>query len=225
MMGIPGDESMRSIMQEMLTSIPGIDEAMGFSELIKEVQTMNYSVIVFDTAPTGHTMRLLNFPSLLEKGLTQIANLRQNIGTALTQFASMMGRQENAAEAINTAFQRMETMKGLIEQVNRQFQDPKLTTFLAVCIPEFLSVYETERLVQELFKFQIEIGHIVINQVLFSQDECRMCVARKRMQKKYIEQVYEIYSDFHVVVAPQLEEEVRGLEKIQQFSRFLMTPP
>lgn len=54
-----GNSGIQSLMTELTNSIPGIDEAMSFSELMKQVQNLDYDVVVFDTAPTGHTRKSL----------------------------------------------------------------------------------------------------------------------------------------------------------------------
>uniref|UniRef100_A0A7S0R4V1 ArsA/GET3 Anion-transporting ATPase-like domain-containing protein n=1 Tax=Chlamydomonas leiostraca TaxID=1034604 RepID=A0A7S0R4V1_9CHLO len=87
-------------------------------------------------------------------------------------------------------------------------------------------MYETERLVQELAKFEIDTHNIVINQVIFPDvvGASALLEARVRMQQKYLDQYYDLYEDFHIIKMPLLEEEVRGVPSLRAFSANLLQP-
>lgn len=240
------DDPFSAMFNDLQNSIPGIDEAMSFSELMKQVQQMDFDVVVFDTAPTGHTLRLLSFPTILEKAFAKVWELKDRFGGLIGQATALMSAN-NPAQAQEQLLQKLEETRAVINKVNDAFQDPARTTFVCVCIPEFLSIYETERLVQELSKYGIDSHNIVVNQVLFPEKDaeeltewykensatlpneareiCSKLLARKRMQDKYIGQCFDLYGDdFHVVLMPLLDYEVRGVEKLKDFSTLLVDP-
>ncbi|KAL1897308.1 Golgi to ER traffic-related protein [Sporothrix stenoceras] len=217
---------MNSMVQDLALSIPGIDEAMSFAEVLKQVKSLSYETIVFDTAPTGHTLRFLQFPTVLEKALAKISQLSEQYGPLLNGLMGSPGAALPNGQSLTGMIAQLESLRQTISEVNTQFKDDALTTFVCVCIPEFLSLYETERMIQELASYQIDTHCIVVNQLLYPRkgSNCEQCGARRRMQKKYLDQIEELYDDFNVVKMPLLVEEVRGKEKLEKFSDMLIHP-
>lgn len=125
---------MGSMMQDLAFAIPGVDEAMGFAEIMKHVKSMEYSVIVFDTAPTGHTLRFLSFPTVLEKALSKFGTLGRSFGPMINQMTNMMGGGGGANQQ-EDMFAKLDSMKEIITEVNTQFKDPvsSLTSFCSSC--------------------------------------------------------------------------------------------
>lgn len=194
---------------------------MSFAEVLKQVKSLSYETIIFDTAPTGHTLRFLQFPTVMEKALAKISQLSTQFGPMLNSVIGARGGLPGG-QNLDDLLQKMESLREVIGEVNSQFKDPNMTTFVCVCIAEFLSLYETERMIQELALYKIDTHSIVVNQLLFPKksNDCEQCNARRKMQKKYLEQIEELYDEFNVVKMPLLVEEVRGKEKLER-SAFL----
>ncbi|CAP22033.1 Protein CBR-ASNA-1 [Caenorhabditis briggsae] len=217
----------KDFLQQFAGGLPGIDEAMSFGEMIKLIDSLDFDVVVFDTAPTGHTLRLLQFPTLLEKVFTKILSLQGMFGPMLNQFGGMFGM---GGGSMNEMIEKMTTTLESVKKMNGQFKDPNCTTFVCVCIAEFLSLYETERLIQELTKQGIDTHNIIVNQLLFPDTDesgkitCRKCGSRQAIQSKYLSEIDELYEDFHVVKLPLLESEVRGGPEILKFSERMVHP-
>ncbi|AQZ09295.1 GET3 (YDL100C) [Zygosaccharomyces parabailii] len=207
---------------ELTGSIPGIDEALSFMEVMKHIKNQEkgegerYDAVIFDTAPTGHTLRFLQLPNTLSKLLEKFGEITGRLGPMLNSLAGA-GNVDIGA--------KLNQLKENVETIKDQFTNPDLTTFVCVCISEFLSLYETERLIQELISYDMDVNSIVVNQLLFADNDqehnCKRCQARWKMQKKYLDQIDELYEDFHVIKMPLCAGEIRGLENLRKFSMFL----
>ena len=234
-------------MTELSNSIPGIDEAMSFSELMKQVQALDYDVVVFDTAPTGHTLRLLSFPTILEKAFGKLMDLKDRFGGLIGQASALFGGG-SPDQVQEQLLGRLEETRAIINKVNVAFQDPA-HDHLRLRVHSRIPVHLRDRAAGP---GAVEVRHRLAQHrgepgplpregrggaggvVRFANKDgmqkealeiCSKMMARKRMQDKYIGQCFDLYGDdFHVVLMPLLDHEVRGVEKLKDFSELLINP-
>lgn len=109
-MGIE-DEEGSNMFGEVMNSVPGIDEATSFGEVIKQVNSLKFDVVIFDTAPTGHTLRLLNFPNIIDKALTKLVQIKEKIGPMISQISSLMSGDASSGDKFSAMFDKMEDFK------------------------------------------------------------------------------------------------------------------
>ena len=127
-------------------------------------------------------LRLLNFPEFLEDSLVQIAGMKQKIGGMANMMGGMMGSDFN----VDSIMGKIDEYLPAVRQIKTEFKDPEKTSFVCVCIAEFLSLYETERLIVELMKLEIDTQSIVINQLLLDEKQATALFShRRKLQQKY----------------------------------------
>jgi arsenite-transporting ATPase len=86
---------------------------------------MDYECVIFDTAPTGHTLRFLSFPTVLDKALGKLAELSGRFGPMLQQMSGLMGESTDSQDI----FAKLGAMRSVIQEVNAQFQNPASFSF------------------------------------------------------------------------------------------------
>ena len=210
------------LLQTMEGAFPGIDEANNLKYISNLLDNKDYDIVVFDTAPTGHTLKLLEMPLIIGKSMEKIMELKLQFSPVIDSVGGVLGPEID--QKLNKFFTKMNELKDHMQKISDRFKDAEKTTFIAVCIPEFLSVYETERLVESLFKENIDIRNVVVNQVLMcdNPDKCKMCKSRTKMQKKYLEKIEEMFEDFHIIKVPLQKNEIRGAKNLENFYKFLI---
>ena len=144
---------------------PGIDELVALGNVMGD-ETDAYDVVVVDTAPTGHSLRLLALPQFLDGLLGKLIKLRSKLmglTNTLQAFLGDTGAQERA-QTLDNAMDRLDDFRRKVANLEKTLKDAKRTSFLIVTVPTKLAVEESKRLLAELGKEGIAVNHIVVNQ-------------------------------------------------------------
>jgi len=150
---------------------PGLDELVALANVLDPRNSEKYDVIVVDTAPTGHTLRMLQLPQFLDGFLRTLLTLRTKLKGLISTVQMFMGQQAQSSEpkiTVDDALTALEDFQRRAADLRRRLQDPDATRFVVVSIPTVLSVSESERLVDELTGEGIRVSDVVINQCVGS---------------------------------------------------------
>jgi len=196
---------------------PGIDEAIAFNKVLEFLDSPEYDVLILDTAPTGHTLRLLSLPEVMDSWLFRIITLRQRMGNLFDRFKQLFGRGGDRDQALES----LEEMKEKIELAREHLTNPEESEFITVMIPEKMSVYESERLLRSLFAVEVPSEHIIVNMIYPERPDCSFCNARRTMQDENLQIIDEYYDDFQIARIPLFEYEIRGLEKLKHLAKIM----
>lgn len=192
-------ESAIQIMAEELDS-PCTEEMAAFDKFIEYASQEGWQAVVFDTAPTGHTLRLLELPMDWSKQID------------VKVFASV-----DTTAADDVAKQRF-------GKVIEMMRDPDQSAFAFVMYPEATPILEAWRATQELGTVGIQPGLVVANMVIPPKQATNSFVrARRSMQEKYLAEIAE---RFQVPVAqiPLLPQEIKGLKMLVDLGEQIFQP-
>lgn len=144
---------------------PGIDELVALGNVMGDT-TNDFDVVIVDTAPTGHSLRLLALPQFLDGLLGKLIQLRMKLAGLTNTLKMFLGDQaaQERAQTLDSAMDRVEEFKTKIGRLETTLKDKSLTSFMIVTVPTKLAVEESKRLLTELRKEGIAVNHIVVNQ-------------------------------------------------------------
>ena len=198
---------------EMLTlSIPGIDEVMSFKTIIDFIDEGFYDKYIVDTAPTGHALRLISSPKLLDEWIKVAARMRWKYRYMVTSFSGSY-QQDEVDELLFS-------LKKTVKRIKNLLSDNTKCEFIPVCIPEAMAILETGRLLKDLDTSGIIPKEVIVNNTMVSEG-CDFCKKRKAAQLPYLHEIGETFSILNKVEVPMFAEEIKGLEALNQLRKYL----
>lgn len=223
---------------------PGIDEIVALTKIFQFIsgakEQRKFDRIVVDTAPTGHTLRLLQLPAFLNSLTGKLIKLQLQITTAVDSFKMLFGGEASPASEEKLKFlNKLNELQGSLSLVQNTLRDSKRTQFVVVSVPTQLAVLESSRLVNSLQKEGISISTILCNQMLSQEAGLKFIKQRILGQRAAINDMNAFLAStecklitcessvnndsaisnqsIEVIEMPYLDTEVRGLHELRRF--------
>jgi arsenite-transporting ATPase len=187
---------------------PGIQEEFMLDFILERVRDGRYDIVVWDTAPAGDTLRLLELPHKFLEHLRTAPRIYLGVRDKL---------QLSKAPFLDL----IDSWRELSKEIAGFFRDPANSEFVLVTIPDALGVYQARRLVGEFAHFGLEIRNLVVNNVI-TQPDSEFLFRRQAMQRPYLDLLANEYGDrINITQLPLFADEMKGVERLCELETLL----
>lgn len=196
---------------------PGADEAALFDKLIHIIleERQHFDKLVFDTAPTGHTIRLLTLPELMGVWIEGLLEKRRKTNANYTQ---LLNDGEPREDPIYDVLRERQERFSKAREV---LLDDGVTGFIFVLNPERLPILETKKALELLHKYQLHVNTLIVNKVLPEEADGEFLNERKKHEKQYVKQIEETFPKQQLIYVPLFSRDIVDKQHLTLYSEFL----
>ena len=196
---------------------PGADEAALFDKLISIFleERVNFDKLVFDTAPTGHTIRLLSLPELMGVWINGLLEKRK---TTNENYSRLINDGEPIEDPI---YDVLRIRQSRFSDARKVLLDTKQTGFIFVLNPERLPILETKKALELLGNYGLQVTTLIINKVLPKEADGDFIMERKKHEKKYVRLINETFNKQHRIFVPWFSQDIVSKNQLELFSEYL----
>ncbi len=200
---------------------PGAEEAAVFERFTKIIEGVagTYDRIVFDTAPTAQTLRLLSLPEIMSAWIGGLISSRKKVNALSRMWRAVAGAAAGDGPiGVDPVLQVLEERRQRFNRTRQLLTDCEQTAFVFVVVPEKLPVVETERAVVTLDRYGIPVGALFVNCVLPADVLGEFWSRRREREAECMERI-RLGSSTHPIYLVQLQDnDVVGIDSLQQLS-------
>ncbi|MGY0692162.1 ArsA family ATPase [Virgibacillus sp. FSP13] len=193
---------------------PGADEAALFDKLISIIleESENYDTIIFDTAPTGHTIRLLSLPELMGVWIEGMLEKRKKTNE---NYSQLLNDGEPIEDPIYDVLKKRQQR---FAKAREMLLNPALTSFIFVLNPERLPILETEKAIKLLDRYHLHVKTLIVNKVLPENTDGEFLQKRKEYEKQHLQMIEETFTKQQLIRVPLFSRDITSKQDLEEFS-------
>lgn len=204
---------------DLAVQAPGTAESALFDRFthLMDAAPGEFDRIVFDTAPTGHTLRLLTLPSMLSAWVEGLASQRAKVNKLQGMWRSMAGVAESDRDdrVLSRLRQRADRFARARHRLHAE------TVFQPVMLAERLPIEETARLIEQLGSAHIPIGDVFVNRLWPADTDSAFVAERVAQQNEYLAEIRARFADHRLIEVAQSARDIVGREQLEALAERL----